>query len=253
MKRELITGLSFALLLVLCGAPKPAHGAYLYFEPGTISAQKGDTFEVLLKANSEGENVFTIDTQIEYDPSVLGKVRVSAPADKDAYFPSLIQKTYSTYFYMGTYTQPGGSARSADAPIAKVQLSVLKETPTQLKIRCTPGKANDSNFSTKKNGKIVDIIECTKNKGLLINSGGVPTSTPTPTQAPTSTPTPTSAPTPTVTTQVTPTTPAPTQASVPTPTPSVLPETGIIETAGIVVTIGVILTVASLLIKLYVS
>ncbi len=226
-------------------------------EPSSVNAKRGETFEVLLKLNTQGESVYTTDTHIEFDPSVLSKPKMTQVNDKEAFFPTLLQKIYSSYVYVGSYTlpPPQGKPKVGDGTIAKMQFTVVKETPTQLKIRCTPGKANDSNVSTKKNGKIIDVLDCSKLQPLLVNSVSSTTPTPTtgptvtPMQAPTNTPTvtPTSTQAPTVAPTRTPTT------STPTPSPSVLPETGIMQTTGIIIAVGVSLTVVSFLIKLYVS
>lgn len=248
--------LFLGLLLGFFGAPNLSQAAYYYIEPTTISAKRGDIFEVLIKLQTEGESVYTADIQLEFDPSVLGSARVTQMTEKEAFFPSLIQKLYSSYVYMGSYIAPppSGKPKSGDGSIAKVSFKVIKEESTQLKFRCSPGKANDSNVTSRKNGLATDVIDCTKNQGAMVNSASPTSPTPSPTAVPT--PTAASTPTPTITATPIPTaqaTQAPTQAPQATPTPSVLPETGIIQTTGIVIMLGVGLAIVSLLVKLYVS
>jgi len=245
---------------MLFGALGQVYAGYFYFEPVTKSVKPDTEFEILLKANTEGDAIITTDARIDYDASAVAFVDLVTIPEAELFFPKMFNRLIGNSIYIASYIVPAkppateGQPRVGDGKIALIRMKAKKVGTTNLTIRCIAGQTTDSNMTLKRNGKVTDVIDCSKVKSaqIMIGTG----TNPTPTATPTATPTPTGTVTPTPTPTATPTsTTAPTsapQATV-TPTPSVLPETGSLETIQMVIAVGVTLTVISYLIKIYVS
>ncbi len=244
------------------GALGQVNAGYFYFEPLTKTVKPDTEFDILLKAQTDGDGIITTDARIDFDPGAFTFVKLIELSSTESFFPQMFHRLIGDSIYIASYivpappTSPIGKPRVGDGKIALIRLKTKKAGTSTLTIRCITGKTTDSNMTLKRNGKVTDVIDCTKVKNATITIGDAPapTTAPTPTATPSATLTPTATPTPTSAVTSAPTV-APTVAPQPTvtPTPSVLPETGSIETMRLIIAIGVGLTVISYLIKVYVS
>lgn len=235
--------------------------AYLYMDPSQKAVKIGDEFDVIIKINTEGEKPTTADALIQFDDSTLTLVDVIQGSAATSFFPQMIKQITGSKIYIGSYINLGSEPKSGDGIIATVRFRGKSQAQANVKFLCTDGLSTDSNISLKRNGKVIDAVECSKvvSGTYMVSATGssVPTAIPTPTSTggaggtavtPTVTSVPTNTPTPTLAPTATPNPVTPTVV-----VPSVLPQTGVFETTGIIILMGVTLTVISILIKTYVS
>lgn len=262
-KRYVYTAIFCAVLILTMHTGVDA--AYLYLEPETQTIAPGDTFELTLGINTEGERPTTSDALILYNPEFFEYVSVIEVPENEAFFSEVYERPRQDKVYIGAAIRLGSDPSSGAGPITKLRFKALKDVQTNISFACTEGSTTDSNISLKKNSRVTDIINCdaVQDATIIVSSGGtVPT--PYPTTAPFSTPTPyisdiigggDVSPTVTVPPTVQPTVvveATPTPEGTLTPTPSVLPETGIVETASIIVGLGLALVVVSLVVKIWI-
>lgn len=253
----------------MLSAHEVADAAFLYLEPATQTIAPGDTFELTLGIDTEGEKPTTSDSLVLYNPEFFEYIGITEVDEAQRFFPEVYERPRQDKVYIGAAIRLGSDPESGSGPIAKLKFKALKDVQTNISFSCTEGLTTDSNISLKKNSRVTDIINCdaTKDATVIVSSGGtIPT--PYPTTAPYSTPTPyvttpiggdditpaaTAVPTIKPSTTATPTlSPTPNPESTVSPTPSTLPKTGVVETASIIVGLGLALVVVSLVVKIWV-
>lgn len=256
-----ICAVFLAVGIFLTQAPL-TEAAYLYLDPTSGTVNGTDTIAVKIKINTEGEKPTTTDAIITYDPAVLKVVEVKEPAQAEKFFPRFFLNNKANKVFIGSAILPQGTPQSGDGLIATIIFKGVADGSTTAAIQCESGKTTDSNITLKKNQRVTDIIDCTK-EGTTANIvvsgvGGGPS--PTTGAGPTVTPrlTPTSGLLPSATPKLA--SPSPTKIVTPTlvlsltptaaPTPVTLPETGAIETTAIAIAIGLGLTLVSIIIKI---
>lgn len=239
--------------------------AYVYFEPAQKSVKINEQFDVLLKINTEGEKPTTTDVSIEYDNTNLTLVEIVQGSATERLFPAMYKRVSGKSIYVGSYANVGDTLKVGEGLLAILRFKGIKEAQSSVDILCTKGATDDTNVSFRKNGKVTDVVDCTKvvnGRYAISTTGSVPPATPTPGPIggpqPTATPAPTAVLTPGVTVIPTATViPTTVIAATAIPTmvasPSALPATGTYETTALVIIVGLSLTVISILIKVYVS
>lgn len=251
-----------------------ASAAYLFFQPERSSVQKGETVEVKLRINTEGEAPTTTDAVILFNSSQLRLVEVKEAVLADRFFPKLFKRISNNKVFVGGAIEPGTQAKSGEGTLATLVFEGTVTSENIVTFLCEQGKTTDTNVNLKKDNKVVDVVNCAKVNQATITvtaTTGVPTptggvgapsatpgrggtglpSSPTPSlpggsamvtasATPTQTPTPTIGPT-GITSILTPTVPA----------PSRLPVSGSIEGVKTAVIYGLVFVGVSLVIRLF--
>lgn len=254
------------------------YAAILYLEPDKKTVKTGDTFEVTLKIDTEGEKPLSADALILFDSTNLELADTKYPPEADKFFPEYFKRITDNKVYIGAAIGPGGTAKAGKGSIAVLVFKGAVQSHNVVSFVCADGKTTDTNV-TIKTDKYTDIVKCSVLKDATYDVSVDGQSTPIPgsptpgsgTPRPTTSGSPSESPTPTMNLSGTPTpsptitgslSPSPTLTVSPSPTgilstvpsqsptPSGLPNTGVIETTTIAIGIGILLTVISLGIKL---
>lgn len=208
------------------------------------SISVGDSFQVNILINTNGEKVNNGDALVNFDPL---KVSINS-AQFATFFPYI---SYSHADLLGGQTSKYlvtiGQDNVAQAPsstvntlFATLNLTARGGGTTSLSFDCTPGTGADTNINRASDAQ--DIINCSALTPLNLTIGGsVITPSPTVIASPTSTPRPTATVAPT-------STPVPTNT--PRPTISQLPRSGTTEITVGIFGVGILLTVVGLLVIL---
>jgi hypothetical protein len=206
------------LLFFFLVLPKTADAAFVYLEPSSGSHNIGDTFEVAVWVDPEGEDVQTMDLIMTYDKT---KLETSQNAIEDEkYFGNYTDYVFNVDQTEGSmknfiFATNGAITNDQKAKVITITFTAKAAGTATVNFLC----GND--FQTQVRNKDADLIVCGSNGSgsyTIASSGSVPTSTPAPTSVPQST-----------------TTPQPTLVPTSQPvggattTPSALPETGFIS------------------------
>ena len=197
--------------------PKKAEAAFVYLEPATGSYNVGDTFDVAVWVDPEGEDVQTMDLIMTYDKTKLETSQ--AAIEDEGYFGNYTDYVFNVDQTEGSmknfiFATNGAITNDQKAKVITITFTAKATGTATVNFLC----GND--FQTQVRNKDADLIVCGSNGSgsyTITSSGTVTTSTPIPTSAAT-TPQPTSA-----TSSVTPTIQP---IGGVTTTPAALPETG---------------------------
>lgn len=199
---KVISGGFFAGLLFFSSVSLAA-AATMSLSPVSKSAPVGETFDVLLNIDTQGEKATSADAVLKFDGSILEVTQVTeGGSGADPFFPELFKNITPNEVYVGAAVRDPSDFREGQGTLATLKLKGKKEGITDFKFDCTPGKTSDSNVS-KSDKNATDILDCTATvNGRYTVGAGTSTVTPTPaaTSAPnvTATPAPTRTPTPTL-------------------------------------------------------
>lgn len=170
-------------LVVLCiiwiFSDGSAQAASLKFDPTTISATNGKTFEVKINVELGSEQATSVDAFITYDSTMfdLGTTPITA----GTFFPSTANVTNQPgKVYIAGLVSEGGQYRTDTGTLATITFKPKNTGASSMTFDCTPGvTASDSNI-IKNDTNSSDIINCAENNTLKVDVSGA-SSTPTPT------------------------------------------------------------------------
>lgn len=203
MKRILFS-FSTAILLFLF-ATTGAQAATLSLDPATQSIPTGDTFDVLLQIDTEGESTTSTDAVMTFDSSILSVVSIEeGNHGSSPFFPDLFQNISPGEIYIGASVIESIDTRSGTGTVATITFKGVSPGVSDVIFDCTPGKTSDTNIS-KSDKNATDIVVCTAltNGRYTVGSGTIGTPTPTPVVPAVFTPTPTATMPPSGTAEVT--------------------------------------------------
>ena len=188
--------ISFGITVVLFFlASRSTYAATLSLDPATQSIPTGDTFDVLLRIDTEGESTTSTDAVMTFDSSILSVVSIEeGDHGSSPFFPDLFQNISPGEIYIGASVIESIDTRSGTGTVATMTFKGVSPGVSDVIFDCTPGKTSDTNIS-KSDKNATDIVVCTAltNGRYTVGSGPVQPADPTPTGAvvSTSTPTPT--------------------------------------------------------------
>ncbi|MFQ5452030.1 MAG: cohesin domain-containing protein [Candidatus Paceibacterota bacterium] len=174
-----IQRLLFIGLLYVFAVPfvSSAHAAILLFDPSSVSSGVGESFDVKIMVDTQGDEILGVDALLEYDPQA---VTVDSISDGD--FLKVGKKDFATagkVYVAGVVEDPGTSAQGTGV-LATITFTGLIDSTHELRYVCDLGETNESNIS-KNDLDATDIINCADNgKATIVIGGGGSDVTPAP-------------------------------------------------------------------------
>lgn len=204
-------------------------------DPGQ-TIEVGDSFQVKIFINTEGEETINGDALIIFEQDKLN-INSSQSGDFFTYFTSTPLSGVDNKYLISSWEESIAHSKSSttDNLFATLSLTAKACGNTSLTFDCTPGTGADSNINRASDSQ--DIIDCNGLTSLTVNN----CSSTGPTSAPTSAPNPTAVPTALPTS-------APTD--IPIPTKAGPPRAGSIGITFAALGIGVLLTTVGVLFAL---
>ena len=225
--------INLLLLIILLLLPDKIFAAYLYFEPTSSKIGVGQEIEIKIKINAEDDTPMTADAVILFDSNSMTLVSVNPPSGEEKFFPRIVQKLSANKAMIGGSIEGSGTLKSGQGTIAILKFKSNLTGDNLINLSCSNGKKNDSNISLKKNGPVIDIIDCNKiNQSRIAVVAQVQT-TPSYPGGPTPISTPTGAATTGGPTLIPTTTPVITLTPSPIPTNTIAPTLTVAPTANI--------------------
>jgi len=186
--------ISFGITVVLFFlASRSTYAATLSLDPATQSIPTGDTFDVLLRIDTEGESTTSTDAVMTFDSSILSVISIEeGDHGSSPFFPDLFQNISPGEIYIGASVIESIDTRSGTGTVATMTFKGVSPGVSDVIFDCTPGKTSDTNIS-KSDKNATDIVVCTAltNGRYTVGSGTIGTPTPTPLVPAAFTPTPT--------------------------------------------------------------
>ncbi|MCR4263575.1 MAG: cohesin domain-containing protein [Candidatus Roizmanbacteria bacterium] len=181
MKRTLFSfGIAFVVFLLV---HSDTYAATLSLDPATQSIPTGDTFDVLLQIDTEGESTTSTDAVMSFDSSILSVISIEeGDHGSNPFFPDLFQNISPGEMYIGASVIESIDTRSGTGTVATITFKGLSPGVSDVIFDCTPGKTSDTNIS-KSDKNATDIVVCTAltNGRYTVGSGPVQPANPTPT------------------------------------------------------------------------
>ena len=191
MKRTFFSFSIAAVVFLL--ASHGVQAATLSLDPATQSIPTGDTFDVLLRIDTEGESTTSTDAVMTFDSSILSVISIEeGDHGSSPFFPDLFQNISPGEIYIGASVIESIDTRSGTGTVATMTFKGVSPGVSDVIFDCTPGKTSDTNIS-KSDKNATDIVVCTAltNGRYTVGSGTIGTPTPTPLVPAAFTPTPT--------------------------------------------------------------
>lgn len=173
--RVALIAIWFYILFFVVPSVTAVSAAILQFDPTSISAGVGATFEVKLYVDSKGEEINSVDSFVLYDSTLL-EVQTVNPG---SFFPTILQDlTKAGTVYVAGMVDFPGTFKIGAGNYATIVFKTKKTGTGTLTFKCTDGSTTDSNV-VKNDVNATDIIECASNGKTTITVGGSGGVTPT--------------------------------------------------------------------------
>ena len=155
---------------------KSATAAYFSLDPKIRTSSQGETFDVKIKIDTEGEQTTSADVVLLFDQNILD-VQDVTPGD---FYPQNFKNISSGKIYVGGAVQNATEYKVGSGVLSTIIFRGKGGGTTVVRFDCTPGKTSDSNIS-KNDKDATDILDCTKlqNGTYTITGEGHPTFQPT--------------------------------------------------------------------------
>ncbi|MBL7078534.1 hypothetical protein ISS42_02665 [Candidatus Shapirobacteria bacterium] len=230
--KKFLFSLVFLFLLVLARPVQARAGARVFFDPATGSYSVGDEFSVKLEVDPAGQDIYAVDSIINFDANKLEIIEVEVknyfvdPTGNEQQGSrfDFDQETGSLVIY--SFANILDISMNTPGTIAVIKFKALAEGVASVTFVCDPDVDGDTTIWPPEGDGITDCAAV--GSGSYTIGGGSVVSTPTPTisqDLPTATPTPTSG-------------SGGESDPTATPTDSELPESGIIEPLLLTVVLG---------------
>jgi len=168
-KRVFLIAFFFLLTAFFVDGKDALAGPRLYFEPATGSYDNGEEFTVVLKIDTNGEEVRAADGIINFDNTRL-EVKTVTKAD-DPFFPDMTYNIAADDGRLSIFsfeTEALGSA-SGSGSLAKITFKAIAEGTASVSLLCQSGDDTDSGIWSSSD----DIIDCASNgSGSYLIGGG---------------------------------------------------------------------------------
>lgn len=162
-----------------------AEAAVLKFEPTSFTGAVGDTFDVQVKVDPEGEQISGTDVYVIFDSSIVTAENV----EKTDLFDTINSTIDTDQVYLNGIFTDGTSYIDAEGVMATITFKLNAATPGTLQFYCDTTQ-NDTSKIVKNDVNATNVIEC-DNLTLFSMNGGTnqPASGTNPTTAPAANPT----------------------------------------------------------------
>lgn len=184
MHRSITQSASLALVaLVFAFSANAVSAATLKFDPTSITATNGNTFEVDIIVDAGSDQIAGTDAYIQYDNTLVEPSEV-VPG---TFFPVVSNSTTSEQVYInGVVTDPT-DFKTGSGILATVTFRMLSDGDGTLSFYCDTSQPNTSKI-VKNDVNATNVIECNALTLFSINGGDVPAQVATATPAPTALP-----------------------------------------------------------------
>ena len=170
----LLTGFFFLFVQV-----SAASAAIMTLDPASYSAPVGQTFNVKVTIDTEGDSVTSADAVLLYDSTVLQVVDiVEGDLGQNPFFPDFFENISPSELYIGASVIDPIETKTGQGILATITFKGNVAGLTNVTFDCTPGKTSDTNIS-KSDKNATDIVECARLiPGTYTIGSGNPTPTP---------------------------------------------------------------------------
>lgn len=233
MKQSIRAGISSLLIFTLITVTaQAASAAVLRFDPESVTVTSGNTFDVDIIVDPQGEEIAGTDAYLLYDNTLVEFVSFEA----GTYFPLVVDQVENEYVSLsGIITEPT-NYRTDSGVMGTVTFSMLSDNSGELSFYCDITQ-NDTSKIVKSDENATNIIECDQMTAFAINGGDVPAADPTATPVPQQPEAPTITPIPGVKQSA---------------QPTVLPESGVFENVVTVAVPGAVMLALGVMLKLFI-
>ena len=142
----------------------PVSAAYLKFDKTSLSVSKDQTFSVDTIVDAGTDQIVSTDIYVKFDPDVLSVEKIT----DGTFFDTVVSNKGSDNIYIAGMLNDIGNSKTGSGTVASITFKALKDTATTLSFICDPSLTKTSKI-IKKEG-VTNIIECSKNESLKINS-----------------------------------------------------------------------------------
>ncbi|MFW5703666.1 MAG: cohesin domain-containing protein [Patescibacteria group bacterium] len=230
MQKTIKTVLGLALVIIVCAfSVKASYAATLKFDPTSITATSGNTFEVDIIVDAEDEEISGTDAYILYDSTLVDPKDVTP----GTFFPVVSNTTDGEQVYInGVVTDPT-DFKTGSGVLATVTFEMLTGGSGDLQFYCDTTQPDTSKI-VKNDVDATNVIDCASLTAFQINGGDAPADV-----APTATPMP--APTSDTSGGI--------KQTAQTVQPTALPESGVFDNVVTFAVPGVVMVVVGVILK----
>ncbi|MBI4130172.1 hypothetical protein HY468_02560 [Candidatus Roizmanbacteria bacterium] len=174
----LLTVSSFLILSV-----RAANAAILTLDPATFSQESGNTFDVNVTIDTEGETITSSDVVLTYDSSHLQITEVvNGARGGSPFFPEMYHTISNNELYVAASVSDPTEVVSGQGVVITVTFQGITGGATDVMFDCTTGKTSDTNIN-KSDKNATDIVDCARlTQGRYTIGSGI--GAPNPTQPP---------------------------------------------------------------------
>ena len=90
-------------LVYMFGALGQVNAGYFYFEPLTKTVKPDTEFDILLKAQTDGDGIITTDARIDFDPGSFSFVKLIELSSTESFFPQMFHRLIGDSIYIASY------------------------------------------------------------------------------------------------------------------------------------------------------
>lgn len=152
------------IILICCfiflyiSTPQVAKAAFFSFEPDSKIVNPGETFEVKLNIDTQGQDTILGEALISFDSNILEVVEVK----EGGFFPSLAHNITINKLYVGAFvTDIKNESRIGRGILLTITFKALAEGNSKVEFACSQANLSDSNI-TGKGPEFADLIRCDK-------------------------------------------------------------------------------------------
>lgn len=170
-----------AILFFLTIRVSAASAATLSLDPVSASAPVGQSFNVKLTIDTEGESVTSTDVILLFDDSILQVLNVvEGDNGQDSFFPRLSYTVSPNELYIPSDVIESIDKRTGTGVVGTITFQGSREGIADVQFDCTAGKTSDTNIM-KSDKNSTDIVDCSRLvPGRYTIGSGLPQPTSTP-------------------------------------------------------------------------
>ncbi len=181
MKKGLISVVFLTAAVLIVSRISAVEAAFLRFNPATVSAVSGNTFQIAVTVDSVSEEILSTDAYILFDSKTLSAQSVA----DGTYFPYVVHNIAPGKVSIRGLVTDAATSRTGSGTLATITFKVLTAGTANLSFFCDMN-ASDTSKIVKNDINASNIIVCTQN-----NTATVTAISPTPTGPANGTVTPT--------------------------------------------------------------
>ncbi len=171
------------LILIFVILPRGVWAAFFRFDQSSLSVNTGDTFQVKVLIDTEGEEVNAAQAYVRFDSNLLS---VESVVGGD-FFDEVSYSINASNVYVAGLLSNIGVGKSGSGELATITFKATTSGSITLDFICDPSVVETSSIVQQQGVEIVELINCSSNGTLALDIGGGGT-TSEPTATPTSAP-----------------------------------------------------------------